>query len=71
MNSNLMFVYTLLLDEQEKLTAKIKRVDTTIRTADEMDKEYWKNVRSDFVSQLNNLYRAIGILFKELIDNAE
>ena len=66
MNSDLKFVYSLLLNEMEKLKAKIKRVDTTIKTANTLDREYWKDVRDDFVSQLTGFYRAIDIVWKEL-----
>ena len=66
MNSDLKFVYLLLRNEQEKLMAKIKRVDTTIRTSNKLDREYWKDVRADFVSQLNGFSRAIDIVWKEL-----
>ena len=66
MNSDLNFVYSLLLDEREKLKAKIKRVDTTIRTANTLDREYWKNVRDDFTTQLYEFTRAINIVWKEL-----
>lgn len=66
MNSDLMFVYSLLMNEREKLKAKIKRVDTTIRTANTLDREYWKNVRDDFTTQLYGFSRAIDIVWKEL-----
>ena len=66
MNSNLMFVYSLLLAEREKLRAKIKRVDTTIRTANTLDREYWKNVHDDFTTQLYEFTRAIDIIWKEM-----
>ena len=64
MNSDLMFVYSLLLDEREKLKAKIKRVDATIRTANTLDREYWKNVRDDFTTQLYEFTRAINSLIQ-------
>ena len=66
MNSDLLFVYSLLLDEREKLRAKIKRVNTTIRTANTLDREYWKNVCDDFTTQLYEFTRAIDIVWKEL-----
>ena len=66
MNSDLKFVYSLLQNEREKLKAKIKRVDTTIRTANTLDREYWKNVRDDFTTQLYEFTRAINIIWKEL-----
>lgn len=66
MNSDLMFVYSLLQNEKEKLRAKIKRVDLTIRTANTLDREYWKNVRNDFETQLAGFCRATDIVWKEL-----
>ena len=66
MNSDLKFVYSLLKNEREKLKAKTKRVEATMKTANTLDREYWKNVHDDFTTQLYEFSRAIDIIRKEL-----
>ena len=63
---DLQFVYDLLLSERKKLMHKIKRVDTSIRMTNTLDREYWKNVRDDFTTLLHEFSRAIDIVWKEL-----
>lgn len=65
-NKELQRIYDLLVKEQNKVKAKIDRIDMIIDTVDLLNREYWTNVRIEKVAYLNGLSKAADIVFKEL-----
>ena len=65
-NKELQRVYDLLVKEQNKVIAKIDRIDMIIDTLDLLNREYWTDARIEKVAYLNGLSKAADIVFKEL-----
>lgn len=65
-NKDLQHIYDLLTIEQNKVMAKIDRIDTIISECNRLNVEYWCNVRIETVAFLNGLNKASDIVFREL-----
>ena len=59
-------VYNLLSNEITKAQHKIDGIDRHIENCDNLNREYWCNVRVETVAFLNGLHKALDIVWKEL-----